>query len=62
MNADRQICEFCAGDERIGNLTPIHLDIQGLRRTFYFHNNEAPKNCLILWLAEQRAKYNAPAN
>ncbi|HLY40497.1 MAG TPA: hypothetical protein VKR52_04745 [Terracidiphilus sp.] len=62
MTADRAICEFCAGDERIGDLTPIHLFINGVKHTFYFHNNEVPKNCLQLWLREQRARYNAPAN
>jgi len=58
MDVSRQVCEHCAGDEATGVLTPVHVDIKGLTKTWYFHNRHK-NDCLAQFIAEKRAAYQA---
>ena len=53
-------CQQCRQSEDAGDLTPVHVPIKGGTHLVYFHNRHG-KDCLYLWLAEQRNRF-APQN
>ncbi|HEY2471058.1 MAG TPA: hypothetical protein VGI45_24900 [Terracidiphilus sp.] len=57
----REICEFCGTDEQEIVLTPIHITIPGIQKTYFFHNT-IEHRCLEAWLRDQRALLHATQN